>query len=344
MTTAPSPSSSSLSSVPAKSVAGKHPVFAQTMLRISDPEKSISFYEMLGLKYIATMAFPEYKFSLYFLIAPDTSFPKPPPIDAPRDVVSKYLWALRCPTLELTHNWPSDDPESDPSHPPEKFVSGNVPPFGYGHLALSGISPPPSLETFPDKYGPSYEQKSCSFVTDPDGYAVKVIDSDTTTTPGVTYARTMLRIHDPAKMVPFFERLGMLRLAVINDTEAGIDHYYMGYVNKDFTIPTQGINQWITNLQTPVVHLRHNWKNPESALANGNEKPHRGFGHLGIIVDDIYSTTKHMEEAGYGVVRKPSPFLDVGEISFVKDDDMTGYWIEIIARSNEAADEAYVKT
>lgn len=37
------------------------------MLRIKDPKKSLAYYELLGLKQINKLSFPENKFDLYFL-------------------------------------------------------------------------------------------------------------------------------------------------------------------------------------------------------------------------------------------------------------------------------------
>lgn len=295
---------------PADSVVGARPVFAQTMLRCSDPKLSISFYESLGLKYLGTLAFPEYNFSLYFLCAPDESTATPPSSES-RAEFANYLWSLPCVTLELTHNWPNDDP-------PEVYVSGNEEPRGYGHIAISGASSPEHATLVSD--GKS------STVVDPDGYSVLLRESSST---AVVYSQVLLRVADPTKSVVFFERLGMRRLARVDDESLGISNFYLGYYNAE--PPRENIESWLSSLKIPVVHLQHNWRKPEK-LVNGNEKPYRGFGHLGIIVDDIYQVSAKMEELGYVIVRKPSPFLDVGEIAFVKDNDV-GYWVELISRS-----------
>ena len=44
------------------------PTWQQTMLRISDPEKSIPFYtDVMGMTVIDTLDFPQYDFKLFFL-------------------------------------------------------------------------------------------------------------------------------------------------------------------------------------------------------------------------------------------------------------------------------------
>jgi len=47
--------------------------FNHTMLRIKDPQKSVDYYNLLGLSLVNQMKFPEAKFDLYFL-------GKPPPL------------------------------------------------------------------------------------------------------------------------------------------------------------------------------------------------------------------------------------------------------------------------
>lgn len=63
---------STLSSSRTYATAKMAPDFGQwklnhTMLRIKDPKKSLAYYELLGLKQINKLSFPENKFDLYFL-------------------------------------------------------------------------------------------------------------------------------------------------------------------------------------------------------------------------------------------------------------------------------------
>src|ERR1700744_5880831 len=41
--------------------------FNHTMLRVKDPQKSLEYYQLLGLSLINKMDFPDNKFTLYFL-------------------------------------------------------------------------------------------------------------------------------------------------------------------------------------------------------------------------------------------------------------------------------------
>ena len=72
--------------------------FAQTMLRIKDPKKSILFYQSLGMQLVCEKHFDD--FSLYFMasnIAPIT-------VDPASDESKTLLSSLSVPVLELTHN------------------------------------------------------------------------------------------------------------------------------------------------------------------------------------------------------------------------------------------------
>ena len=69
----------------------------QTMYRIKDPRKSLPFYtEVLGMRLLQKLDFPEMKFSLYFMGFEDAA-------DIPSDHEARTSWALsRKATIELT--------------------------------------------------------------------------------------------------------------------------------------------------------------------------------------------------------------------------------------------------
>uniref|UniRef100_A0A8B9WUQ4 lactoylglutathione lyase n=1 Tax=Bos mutus grunniens TaxID=30521 RepID=A0A8B9WUQ4_BOSMU len=96
----------------------------QTMLRIKDPKKSLDFYtRILGMTLLQKLDFPTMKFSLYFLAYEDKN-------DIPKDKDEKVAWVFsRKATLELTHNWGTEDDETQSYH------SGNSDPRGFGMFA-----------------------------------------------------------------------------------------------------------------------------------------------------------------------------------------------------------------
>jgi len=109
-------------------LVGRNAVFAQTMLRIKDPEKSKDFYEnKLGMKLLTRLDFPSLTFSLYFFAYTQDN---PPSMDESQSKRAKWLWSLRYPTLELTHNWGTE------KNPNFRYHNGNEEPKGLGYIGF----------------------------------------------------------------------------------------------------------------------------------------------------------------------------------------------------------------
>lgn len=81
--------------------------YLHTMVRVSDLDASLKFYELLGLREMRRMENEKGRFTLVFLAAPD---------DAQRSA------AERAPEVELTYNWD-----------PETYTGGR----NFGHLAYA---------------------------------------------------------------------------------------------------------------------------------------------------------------------------------------------------------------
>lgn len=84
--------------------------YLHTMIRVSDPEATVRFFELLGLKEVRRFDNEMGRFTLIFLAAPEN-------LNEP----GKRAEA----EVELTYNWPSEDGE------PERYSGGR----NFGHLA-----------------------------------------------------------------------------------------------------------------------------------------------------------------------------------------------------------------
>ena len=136
-----------------------------SMLRVKDPERSVKFYELLGMKEINKIENPDNKFTLHFLA-----------YDTPDGPYSGANWTARQGVLELTHNWGT---ENDDSY---KIANGNSEPGrGFGHICVSVDSIQASCQRLEDA-GVKFQKKltdgrmrHIAFALDPDGYWVEII-------------------------------------------------------------------------------------------------------------------------------------------------------------------------
>jgi len=84
--------------------------YLHTMIRVSDPDATVRFFELLGLKEVRRFDNEMGRFTLIFLAAPEN-------LNEP----GKRAEA----EVELTYNWPPEDGE------PERYSGGR----NFGHLA-----------------------------------------------------------------------------------------------------------------------------------------------------------------------------------------------------------------
>jgi lactoylglutathione lyase len=85
--------------------------YLHTMIRVTDPDATIRFFELLGLQEVRRMENRQGRFTLIFLAAPED-------MNAPGERAKAEV--------ELTYNWPAEDGSA-----PEKYAGGR----NFGHLA-----------------------------------------------------------------------------------------------------------------------------------------------------------------------------------------------------------------
>uniref|UniRef100_A0A914CFS5 lactoylglutathione lyase n=1 Tax=Acrobeloides nanus TaxID=290746 RepID=A0A914CFS5_9BILA len=143
------------------------------------------------------------------------------------------------------------------------------------------------------------------------------------------FQQTMIRIKDPRKSLPFYTKvLGMRLLKQLDFSNGQFSIFMLGYKSKD-EIPTEETQKQQFAFSTlATLELTHNWgteNDPNFSYHNGNKEP-RGFGHIGIVVPDVYAASKRFEELGVPFIKKPDDGRMKG-LAFIQDPD--GYWIEI---------------
>lgn len=85
--------------------------YLHTMIRVTDPDATIAFFELLGLNEVRRMENEGGRFTLIFLAAPED-------MNGPGERAKAEV--------ELTYNWPADDGSA-----PEVYSGGR----NFGHLA-----------------------------------------------------------------------------------------------------------------------------------------------------------------------------------------------------------------
>ncbi|KAL5394954.1 hypothetical protein PMIN02_004513 [Paraphaeosphaeria minitans] len=138
---------------------------------------------------------------------------------------------------------------------------------------------------------------------------------------------SMIRVKDPMRSVEFYEFLGMKLLRKLPNPDARFDLYFLAY---DSPKAVSHANHWTD--REGIVELTHNYgteDDPNYKVANGNQEPHRGFGHLCISVDNLQAACQRLGDAGYKFQKKLTDGR-MRHIAFVLDPD--GYWVEVIGQ------------
>ena len=145
-----------------------------------------------------------------------------------------------------------------------------------------------------------------AFAYDPDGYWVEIVKraKSNSISNQFNFSQHMLRIKDPSKTIPFYEALGM---KVVRKKNYGDFTNYFLASNCESTVEEElGADETkakVSMMFNPVLELTHN-HGTENDLKfqyfNGNEEGKQGFGHIGFLVDDVYTACDGIRKMGYG--------------------------------------------
>jgi len=298
-----------------------------SMIRVKDPQKSVKFYEFLGMKVIDVMKNPDAKFDLYFLA-----------FDSPGAVSQGVDRSDREGLIELTHNYGT---ENDPEY---KTVNGNTEPYrGFGHVAISVDNIQAACKRIEDE-GYRFKKKltegtmrNIAFVLDPDDYWVELIvqkpleaTENATTTDVTTYRmnHTMLRCKDSKKTLDFYQNI--MGMTLINTSESkagGFTNYFLAYPPA-YKVPSPDTPHHNAHREGLLeITWNHGTENdPNFSYHDSNKQP-QGFGHICMSVDDLDAACAYLEEKKVNWKKRLTDGR-MKNIAFVLDPD--GYWIEII--------------
>uniref|UniRef100_A0A452HAD6 lactoylglutathione lyase n=1 Tax=Gopherus agassizii TaxID=38772 RepID=A0A452HAD6_9SAUR len=122
------------------------------------------------VKLLQKCDFPTMKFSLYFLAYEDKN-------DIPKDTNERTAWTFsRKATLELTHNWGTENDENQSYH------NGNSDPRGFGHIGIAVPDVAAACKRFEElgvkfvKRPDDGKMKGLAFIQDPDGYWIEILN------------------------------------------------------------------------------------------------------------------------------------------------------------------------
>ncbi|KAJ3046253.1 Lactoylglutathione lyase [Rhizophlyctis rosea] len=148
------------------------------------------------------------------------------------------------------------------------------------------------------------------------------------------FNHTMYRVKDPQKSIDFYTRLlGMSLIVKLDFEEAKFSLYFLAYnVPRNILSASHDERKSYAFSRPGVLELTHNWgtENDDSfqGYHTGNKDP-KGYGHIGVIVDDVVAACNRLEENGVNFIKKPNDGR-MKDIAFVTDPD--GYWVEILKK------------
>ena len=298
-----------------------------TMLRVKDPQRSIQFYQFLGLTQINKIAQPDAKFDLYFLA-----------YDGPASRSPQHHWTDREGVLELTHNYGT---EKDPDF---TIANGNEEPGkGFGHIAITVDNIQAACRRV-EEAGYSFQKRltegkmrNIAFVKDPDGYWVEIIaQNPVDETEGVEetdpqsyrFNHSMIRVKDADLSLDFYrDVMGMKLLRTSENKSANFNLYFLGYGKEPAKDGANAVNPLVDH--EGLLELTWNYgteKQEGKVYHDGNAEP-QGFGHICVTVDDLDAACQYLDDKKVNWKKRLTDGR-MKTVAFVLDPDR--YWIEVV--------------
>ncbi|QLL31059.1 hypothetical protein HG536_0A08760 [Torulaspora globosa] len=139
---------------------------------------------------------------------------------------------------------------------------------------------------------------------------------------------TCVRVKNPARSIEFYQKhFGMTLLGSKDFPDMKFSLHFLTFP-KEVGKTEQGQPEIFGT--SGVLELTHNWgseNDPEFRVNNGNQEPHRGFGHICFSVADIKKTCERLEAEGVSFKKRMADGRQK-DIAFALDPD--GYWIELV--------------
>jgi len=174
----------------------------------------------------------------------------------------------------------------------------------------------------------------------PDSLPVRPEGSAATDTANTALSHTMYRIKDPRISIPFYTQTLGMTLVHRSDSEGGkFTNYFLLFPQSPIPSDVSAKATWLWN-QQGILELCHNWgteSDPAFKHCSGNEKEHKGFGHICVLVDNLDAACERYERLGVKFNKKPNDGRMKG-LAFILDPD--GYWIEVIPRGGRKEEGA----
>ncbi|KEQ98452.1 hypothetical protein AUEXF2481DRAFT_86417 [Aureobasidium subglaciale EXF-2481] len=302
--------------------------FNHTMLRVKDPQRSVKFYELLGMKLINKLENPDASFDLYFMA-----------YDDPKAANHGKHWTDREGLIELTHNYESGTEKDDNYTVNNGNGKENR---GFGHVCISVDHIQDACKRISDA-GYSFQKRledgrmrSIAFALDPDNYWVEIISQNPVSeTEGkksdvATYRmnHTMIRVKDAEKSLKFYQDvMGMTLQRTSEQKEAGFTLYFLSYGPKAPEQSANGVNPIADREGILELTWNHGSESdPNVKYHNGNDEP-QGFGHTCVSVDDLDVACKRFDDMKVSWKKRLTDGR-MKNVAFILDPD--NYWIEVI--------------